>query len=262
MSTEAALLRTIRESPDDDTARLVYADFVEEEGDPARGEFIRVQVGLARTPEHDPAPPGTRGPRTRSTRRARGRLAGGVADGRRAHRMGVQPRVRRGGRGHHQFHAERGGGCLCRPPRPPLAGPVAQQDMSEDLLEVGRRGWFARLEAIDLAGWFQTIGELERFLVRADSARLRELDVTDRPGLEDLPAILERTPFREQLKVVRCGGGYTGAAGNLDAWDLTRAPSRPGSRNSRCRGACSPPRTSAGCWSGLLPGTHVPRRPR
>ena len=55
MSTEAALLRTIRETPEDDTARLVYADFVEEEGDPARGAFIRTQVALANTPEGDPA---------------------------------------------------------------------------------------------------------------------------------------------------------------------------------------------------------------
>src|SRR5215471_9295778 len=55
MSTEAALLRTIREAPDDDTARLVYADFVEEEGDSARSEFIRVQVALGRLAEDDPA---------------------------------------------------------------------------------------------------------------------------------------------------------------------------------------------------------------
>ena len=55
MSTGTALLRAIRETPDDDTARLVYADFVEEEGDAARGEFIRVQVALACTPEDDPA---------------------------------------------------------------------------------------------------------------------------------------------------------------------------------------------------------------
>src|SRR5262245_63809047 len=57
MSTEAALLRTIRAEPDDDTARLVYADFVEEEGDAARGEFIRVQVALARQAEDDPRRP-------------------------------------------------------------------------------------------------------------------------------------------------------------------------------------------------------------
>ena len=55
MSTATSLIRAIRDNPDDDTVRLVYADFVEEEGDTARGEFIRVQVALSRTPESDPA---------------------------------------------------------------------------------------------------------------------------------------------------------------------------------------------------------------
>ncbi len=45
--TEDAFLQTIRENPDDDGPRLVYADWLEERGDP-RGEFIRVQCELAR----------------------------------------------------------------------------------------------------------------------------------------------------------------------------------------------------------------------
>lgn len=51
MSTEAALLAAIATDPDDDTARLVYADFLEEKGgesDVARAQFIRAQVELAR----------------------------------------------------------------------------------------------------------------------------------------------------------------------------------------------------------------------
>src|SRR5262249_2503800 len=39
--------------PDDDTPRLVYADWLEERGDP-RGEFIRLQCALARMPRNDP----------------------------------------------------------------------------------------------------------------------------------------------------------------------------------------------------------------
>ena len=55
MSTDLsdAFLQAIRESPDDDTPRLVYADWLEERGDP-RGEFIRVQCERARLPEHHP----------------------------------------------------------------------------------------------------------------------------------------------------------------------------------------------------------------
>src|SRR6266545_2798134 len=45
-----ALFRTICEQPWEDTPRLVYADWLEENGDPLRAEFIRVQVQLAAHP--------------------------------------------------------------------------------------------------------------------------------------------------------------------------------------------------------------------
>jgi uncharacterized protein (TIGR02996 family) len=51
VSTEAALLSAIADDPDDDTARLVFADFLDEKGtdsDSARAKFIRAQVELAR----------------------------------------------------------------------------------------------------------------------------------------------------------------------------------------------------------------------
>ena len=43
-----AFLAAIVENPDDDTARLAAADFLEENGDPTRAAFIRIQVELAR----------------------------------------------------------------------------------------------------------------------------------------------------------------------------------------------------------------------
>src|SRR5262245_38829145 len=52
MSDCAALLAAIREAPDDDAPRLVYADWLDEHGQPERAEFIRVQCELAR---HDSA---------------------------------------------------------------------------------------------------------------------------------------------------------------------------------------------------------------
>src|SRR4051794_14065861 len=39
--------------PDDDTPRLVFADWLEEEGDGARADFIRVQIERARLPAWD-----------------------------------------------------------------------------------------------------------------------------------------------------------------------------------------------------------------
>jgi uncharacterized protein (TIGR02996 family) len=46
-------LQAILANPDDDTPRLVYADWLEERGDP-RGEFIRLQCELAQLPDSDP----------------------------------------------------------------------------------------------------------------------------------------------------------------------------------------------------------------
>jgi uncharacterized protein (TIGR02996 family) len=49
-----AFLQAILESPDDDTPRLVYADYLDEHGDPDRDELIRVQLALAALPPDDP----------------------------------------------------------------------------------------------------------------------------------------------------------------------------------------------------------------
>jgi uncharacterized protein (TIGR02996 family) len=51
MPRQDELLLAVLASPDDDLPRLVYADALEEAGDVARAEFIRVQIELTRTPE-------------------------------------------------------------------------------------------------------------------------------------------------------------------------------------------------------------------
>lgn len=56
--TEAALLRAIAAHPDEDTPRLVYADYLDELGGPAaaaRARFIRLHVQAARLGDADPA---------------------------------------------------------------------------------------------------------------------------------------------------------------------------------------------------------------
>ena len=47
MSQHAGFLRAILDDPDDDGVRLVYADWLDEHGQPERAEFIRVQCELA-----------------------------------------------------------------------------------------------------------------------------------------------------------------------------------------------------------------------
>jgi uncharacterized protein (TIGR02996 family) len=55
MTDEHALLAAMAADPADDTVRLVYADFLEEQGVSDRAEFVRLQVELGRTDINDPA---------------------------------------------------------------------------------------------------------------------------------------------------------------------------------------------------------------
>src|SRR4051812_26564817 len=52
--SHAAFLSAIREAPEDDAPRLVYADWLEDQGDLHRAEFIRLQCRLARVEPDDP----------------------------------------------------------------------------------------------------------------------------------------------------------------------------------------------------------------
>jgi uncharacterized protein (TIGR02996 family) len=56
MNQADAFVQAILDDPDDDSLRLIYADWLEERGDP-RGEFIRVQYALAGMDADDPRRP-------------------------------------------------------------------------------------------------------------------------------------------------------------------------------------------------------------
>jgi uncharacterized protein (TIGR02996 family) len=60
MSDDAGFLHAIRDNPADDTARPVYADWLDERDDP-RGDFLRLHVALrSLPPDHPHRPPGNR----------------------------------------------------------------------------------------------------------------------------------------------------------------------------------------------------------
>ncbi len=225
MSTETGLLRAIRDMPNEDTPRLMYADYLDEEGDPARAEFIRVQIERSQLPEHDPR-------RVPLEDREHELLAehecAFLGIGQDDQDELTEWEFDRGFvnevAGSPVFMRDAGTDLCAKHPvrRWRVMSGDRGNNLPADLLEAGRRGWFARLEAVDLTGWYPDLGEISGFLARANFDRLRELDLTGRGPLEPLPEILEHAPFRDQLKVLRCGAaGYEG--GRLDPPEFIRA---------------------------------------
>src|SRR5262245_35470932 len=157
MSAEAvALMRAIRDCPEDDLPRLAYADFLAENGDPDRGEFLRIQVDLSRLPDDDPR-------RRELEDREHELLAENEP-----HWLGdlVSPHL-------HGWRWERG--FVVDVAATPLVmldhaadlfadHPIRrwrvtcreqESDMPQDLLDAGRAGWARRLEGVSLAEWYQ-----------------------------------------------------------------------------------------------------------
>jgi len=54
MASNTALYQSILQNPDDDAVRLIYADWLEENGDPPRAEFIRAQIYLSTMDRAEP----------------------------------------------------------------------------------------------------------------------------------------------------------------------------------------------------------------
>jgi uncharacterized protein (TIGR02996 family) len=224
MSTETALLRAIRDNPDEDTPRLMYADYLDEEGFAARAEFIRVQVESAPLPENDPK------------RRALEDRAHELLGEHECEWLGLAPDDMEELT---EWEFERGfinelaaspvfmrtaGTDLCaRHPARRWRVMSGRENFPEDLKEAGQRGWAARLEVLNLAGWYSGLGELYGFLTsRSNFERLRELDLTGRSPLEPLPETIEFAPFRDQLRALRFGNvGYD--SGPLDVPEFVRA---------------------------------------
>src|SRR5438128_298175 len=51
---QAALLAAVADTPEEDTPRLILADWLEEHGESARAEFIRAECEYWRLPTYDP----------------------------------------------------------------------------------------------------------------------------------------------------------------------------------------------------------------
>jgi uncharacterized protein (TIGR02996 family) len=57
MPDDTSLVQTIFDHPEDLTPRLIYADWLEEHGEPERAEFLRLQIELGQLERDDPRRP-------------------------------------------------------------------------------------------------------------------------------------------------------------------------------------------------------------
>ncbi len=200
MSAAPALLAAIRDRPDDDTPRLAYADWLDDAGDAARAEFVRVQVQLARLPDHDPARPALED-------REHELLA--------AHEpawLGVPPQAltewdwQRGFvdevTAEPEVLSDHGSDLF---DRHPVRRWVPTGDGAEHAARVAQR-WGDRFEAIDLrvAAWASY--ELRGFLADRPWDRLSELVVSGHGGIDWLVHAADRMRFRDRLQVFRSTG--------------------------------------------------------
>ncbi|MFO0847425.1 MAG: TIGR02996 domain-containing protein [Gemmataceae bacterium] len=207
-----AFLRAVIADPDDDTPRLVYADWLDEHGDPARAEFIRVQIDLARMDDDDPR---------RSALEDRehdllvtnesGWLSDAV-DGLQEWDWvrGFVEQITSGLYGTRLF-----GDFIDRHPVSRWRVPY---DFRDDASHPGMwlaLPWIGRIRSIDLDGGRWAIDDLDD-LLNAPLPSHRELDLSNCPGLSSLAESLDGSPASRRL-VSLAFGGHTGP--NFRAWD-------------------------------------------
>lgn len=201
MSAEPALLAAIRAHPDDDTPRLAYADWLDESGDPARAEFVRVQVELARLPDGDPARPALED-------REHDLLA--------THEpawLGVPPDALTEWEWDRGFVNE-----VASPPEelsPLISDLLTRHPVRRWSVGLGDNmlsrmhpviDRWETVEALDFSGCYGSFAELGWFLARYPFAHLRELDVSRFHDVGSLALAFARFPGVTRLEVLRLHG--------------------------------------------------------
>ncbi len=203
----AAFLAAIADRPDDDLPRLVFADWLDENGQPDRAEFIRVQVELATLSGFDPR---------RATLKARAAVLASNKDAWTLPEFRGQSQVfRRGFVELVNVSAE----WLVAHPNALLTAPgplrgVRVFGASTFLDElVGLRG-LARLETLDLSNTLFPQGGVRRLFAAARLDNLRELILRNSNFWEgEELAALADTPVAERLRSLDVSGNRIGDAG-------------------------------------------------
>jgi uncharacterized protein (TIGR02996 family) len=175
MTDGEALFAAILAEPDEDTPRLVYADWLAENDEELRAEFIRVQVELARTP----------------TLALRAREAALLA----LHEEEWLAPLKVPGQ-----PLDRGAGALFR------RGFVEVVWMPATSFLENARALFARAPVRELRVTRATLAEVRALMHSPRLARLRGLDLSDRRLGDAVVPELLRSQFTPALRVLRLRG--------------------------------------------------------
>jgi uncharacterized protein (TIGR02996 family) len=206
MNHHDAFLSAIIARPEDDLPRLVYADYLDETGDPDRAEFIRVQCELARRGPSDPTRAGLQARSEQLLRANRQRWVVPGLRGVQSFRRGFVEAVR--------TSAESllaAAGALFRT-TPVRELRVQNADHSFDAL--ARLPGLDRIESLDLTNNFQGLNaRLGWFLSTAPLGSLRRLTVRNAQLWADSIADLVRTPVARKLEALNLSGNPIADAG-------------------------------------------------
>ncbi len=199
----SALLKSVLASPDDDLPRLVYADWLDEHGDPDRAEFIRTQIELANLPDYDP--------RFRALEDREHELLNEHEQG----WLGVTAV------GLHEWEWRRGfvdeiaTNCvrLCEP----ISGFTAEHPVTQvRCIGMGsvnpsypadwiRADWSNVVKSLSVGGVHNAYDGLITFFTSGTLPRLRDLDFTSDRGGTDVCRVLWGWPGKKSLRSIRFG---------------------------------------------------------
>jgi uncharacterized protein (TIGR02996 family) len=205
MTDDAAFLAAIADRPDDDLPRLVFADYLDEHGDAARAEFVRVQCELAALPRTDPRFPvlEEREAELLAAHKKRWELPN---VGRQTFRRGFVEVV--------DTTADR---FLAAARRFLALVPVRElrlRNADRRIAELAALPIFARVESLDLAN--NTLGagnRITRFFGTADLPRLRTLKLRNNRLWAEAITELSATPIAPQLARLDLSGNPFADAG-------------------------------------------------
>jgi uncharacterized protein (TIGR02996 family) len=217
---DRAFLHDILENPDDDAPRLIYADWLDERGNEARAEFIRLQCELVRLDRYDPRWPGLK--------RREGQLLAGhslrwIQD------AGVEgldePRFRRGFIEHAAFtdcleYLNQASRLFQRVPLSSatfgsLGGWNGEMEQTADLGKFFRSRHVRPLRRLEFHAIDQLPGEdlLASLAHVPPSACLEELDLSDNSLVNEDLEMLARCPTLARLRVLSLADNNYGPAG-------------------------------------------------